>query len=83
VPVLGNYVILFYFHQMQSNIKRQKLIFASILLTGLFTYPVITIANKSVMVAGIPLLFLYVLLVWIIAIIIFASITNTKRKQDE
>jgi hypothetical protein len=68
---------------MQSNIKRQKLIFASILLTGLFTYPVITIANKSVMVAGIPLLFLYVLLVWIIAIIIFASITNTKRKQDE
>ena len=51
---------------------------------GLFTYPVISIANKRVMVAGIPLLFLYVLLVWIIAIIVFASITNTKqRKEDE
>lgn len=36
------------------------------------------------MVAGIPLLFLYVLLVWIIAIIVFAGITSTKpRKQDE
>jgi hypothetical protein len=84
LPVLGNDVILFYFHHMQSNIKRQKLILTSILLMGLFTCPVITIANKKVMVAGIPLLFLYVLLVWIIAIIVFASITNTKqRKQDE
>ncbi|HOZ79278.1 MAG TPA: hypothetical protein PLY34_14895 [Ferruginibacter sp.] len=69
---------------MQSNVKRQKLILTSILLMGLFTYPVISIANKRVMVAGIPLLFLYVLLVWIIAIIVFASITNTKqRKEDE
>lgn len=69
---------------MQSNVKRQKLILTSILLMGLFTYPVISIANKGVMVAGIPLLFLYVLLVWIIAIIVFASITNTKqRKEDE
>lgn len=69
---------------MQSNVIRQKLILTSILLMGLFTYPVISIANKRVMVAGIPLLFLYVLLVWIIAIIVFASITNTKqRKEDE
>jgi len=69
---------------MQSNIKRQKLILTSILLMGLFSFPVISIANKRVMVAGIPLLFLYVLLVWIIAIIVFAGITSTKpRKQDE
>ncbi len=69
---------------MQSNVKRQKLILTSIVLMGLLTYPLISIANKQVMVAGIPLLFLYVLVVWVIAIIVFASIANTKqRKQDE
>ncbi len=81
---LGNYVILFYFHNMQSKIKRQKLILASILLMGLFTYPIISIASKPRMLAGIPVLFLYILIVWIVAIIVFASISSTKqRRQDE
>lgn len=51
---------------------------------GAFSYPVISIANQRVMVGGIPLLFLYVLVVWIIAIIVFASIAHSKPgKKDE
>jgi uncharacterized membrane protein len=69
---------------MQSNVKRQKLILTSILLMGAFSYPAISIANQPVMVGGIPLLFLYVLAVWIIAIIVFASIAHSKPgKKDE
>lgn len=83
MPVLGNYVILFYFHPMQSKIKRQKLVLASILLMGLFTYPVISIASKPAMLAGIPVLFLYILIVWIIAIIIYASIAGTKQRRND
>jgi len=47
----------------------------------LFTYPVITVASKRVIVWGIPLLYLYVLLVWIIGIIVLYTIAGTKQKR--
>lgn len=68
---------------MQSKIKRQKLILASILLMGLFTYPVISIASKPEMLAGVPVLFLYILIVWIVAIIIYAGIAGTKQRRND
>ena len=79
----GKCVILFYFHCMQSKIKRQKLVLASILLIAAFTYPVIAIASRPVLIGGVPLLYLYVLGVWIIAIMIFFSIANTKQRRPD
>jgi len=69
---------------MQSKLKRQKLILISILLFIAFTYPIISIVNKSQLVAGIPLLFLYILIVWIIAIItLYRLADRTQKKADE
>jgi uncharacterized membrane protein (DUF485 family) len=69
---------------MQSKLKQQKLTLFSVLLLTLFTYPFISIANKAAVVAGIPVLFLYILVVWIIAIIVLYRIAERKqKKQDE
>ncbi len=56
----------------------------SVLLLVLFTFPFISVANKPVLFAGIPVLFLYILIVWIITIIVLYRITEGKqRKPDE
>jgi hypothetical protein len=50
----------------------------------LFTFPFISVANRSTLVAGIPVLFLYILIVWVIAIIVLYRIAERKqKKQDE
>jgi 4-hydroxybenzoate polyprenyltransferase len=78
-----NCVILFYFYIMQSKLKRQKLILVSILLMIAFTYPIISIANRSHLVAGIPVLFLYIFIVWIIAIIVLYRLADAKQKKAD
>ena len=65
---------------MQNNFKRQKLILFSVLLMVLFTYPVISLANQAATIGGIPVLFLYILIVWIIAIFILYRIADSKPK---
>jgi uncharacterized sodium:solute symporter family permease YidK len=65
---------------MQNNFKRQKLILFSILLMLLFTYPIISLANRAATISGIPVLFLYILIVWIIAILILYRIADSKSK---
>ena len=69
---------------MQSKLKQQKLTLFSVLLLVLFTFPFISIANKPKLVAGIPVLFLYILIVWTIAIVVLYRIAERKqKKQDE
>lgn len=65
---------------MQNNFKRQKLILFSVLLMALFTYPVISLANRAAVIGGIPVLFVYILIVWIIAIFILYRIADSKSK---
>jgi len=66
---------------MQNNFKRQKLILFSILLLLLFTYPLVSLANKAITIAGIPLLFVYVFVVWIIAIVILYRLADHNHKK--
>ncbi|MBL0357527.1 MAG: hypothetical protein IPP72_11905 [Chitinophagaceae bacterium] len=68
---------------MQSKLKRQKLIVVSIVLFVAFTYPIISIANRVKMVAGIPVLFLYILIVWIAGITILYQIAGRKQKKTD
>ena len=68
---------------MQSKLKQQKLIIFSVLLLVLFTYPVVSIANRSALAAGIPVLFLYIFIVWIIAIIVLYRIAERKQKKPD
>jgi len=55
---------------MISSDKKNKLaIFLGILLFFLFSYPFLEIFNHDVLVAGIPLMPLYLFIVWLLAIL--------------
>lgn len=66
---------------MENNQKRQKLILLSIFLLVLVSYPLITIVNKPLLIAGIPLLYLYIFFVWAAVIFTIFRITAKKRKK--
>jgi uncharacterized membrane protein len=68
---------------MQSKLKQQKLTLFSVLLLVLFTFPFISVANRAAMFAGIPVLFLYIFVVWIITIIILYRIAEGKQKKPD
>lgn len=55
----------------------------SILLFIAFTYPIISIANKATLIYGIPLLFLYILIIWVIAIIVMYRLAERKQKKAD
>jgi tryptophan-rich sensory protein len=67
---------------MQSKIKQQKLTLFSVLLLIIFTYPIVSLANRAMVVAGIPVLFLYIFVVWIIAIVILYRIAEGRQKKQ-
>ena len=66
---------------MQNNFKRQKLTLFSILLLLLFTYPLVSLANKAKIIAGILLLFVYVFVMWINTIVILYRLAEKKKKK--
>jgi hypothetical protein len=68
---------------MHNKLKRQNLTMFSILLLVLFTYPFIVLADKPLLVNGIPLLYLYILIVWIIAIVFLYRLTASKKKKTD
>lgn len=68
---------------MQSKLKQQKLTLLSVLLLVLFTFPFISVANRSAMFSGIPVLFLYILIVWIITIVVLYRIAEGKQKKPD
>jgi hypothetical protein len=68
---------------MQSKLKQQKLTLFSVLLLVLFTFPFISVANRAALFAGIPVLFLYILIVWIIAIVVLYRIAEGKQKKPD
>jgi hypothetical protein len=53
---------------MPDRIKRQQFATISVILLLVFVFPLISIANKASMIAGIPVLFLYLFGVWLGAI---------------
>jgi hypothetical protein len=64
--------------------KNAHFILLSILLFILFTFPFITIFDKKKLVAGIPVLYLYVFVLWMIAIIVFYKmVLNKTQKFDD
>jgi RsiW-degrading membrane proteinase PrsW (M82 family) len=68
---------------MQSKLKQQKLTLFSVLLLVLFTFPFISVANRAAMFAGVPVLFLYILIVWIITIVVLYRIAEGKQKRPD
>lgn len=67
---------------MQDRVKGRRLFFISVLFLVLLNFPVLSIFNKGSMVAGVPALYLYMMLVWlgcIVAIGLFVERRKPKR----
>ncbi len=64
-----------------NRLRRQKLSLFSLLLLVLFTYPFMAMADRPVLVRGIPLLYLYILAVWLLAIIVLFIISSGRNKH--
>jgi hypothetical protein len=66
---------------MKEKQKQQKLFFISILFMMLFSFPFLKMASKNVFVAGIPLFYFYLFLVWFLAIAITLIIADSRKKN--
>lgn len=63
--------------------KEQKLILISILFLILFNFPVLSIFNAGGSINGIPTLYMYVFLVWILLIVAIFSVLRKEGKESK
>ncbi len=59
-------------------IKTQRLAALFALGAVLFNYPLLALFNRAVVVAGVPLLYLYVFLAWALLITLLALVAEKK-----
>ena len=52
--------------------KAQKLTFIFLFFFALLNYPILNLFNKSELVGGFPLLYIYIFMLWILLIIVTA-----------
>ena len=52
------------------------------LFSALLVWPLLTVANRSVLVAGIPALVLYLFGVWVMIVIVLAWASRRPRGED-
>lgn len=77
---LTDYAIFF----MRNNRKTQSYILVSISLFLVFSYPLLSIANKPAFLLGIPVLYVYVFSAWIsgIALLYLAAERSGRKTRD-
>ena len=64
-------------------VTKSRYLLIAILLLLLVNYPLLSAANKEVFVAGIPLLYLYLGIVWGLAILVLYLTTRQYQYQDD
>ena len=63
--------------------RTTRLLFITVLFVLLLNEPLLSLADRPVLVAGVPALFVYVLTVWTVAIGASAWVLHTTRHADE
>lgn len=66
---------------MKEKLKEQKLFFISILFIMLFSFPFIKMANTYFFILGIPQLYFYIFLVWLLSIVLIFFVVDTRKKS--
>ncbi len=69
-----------YYVQMSNN-KTQKLVGIFLLALFLFNFPLINIFGKDIIIAGIPLLYLYIFLVWVAIIVAIVWVVEFRNRK--
>ena len=69
---------------MREIIKEQRLIAFCILFAILYNFPIISLFNKFSKISNIPVLYIYLFVVWFVIIaVIFAIVSNNKGTELE
>jgi hypothetical protein len=63
--------------------KHQRLLALFLLFLMLFNYPVISIVNRPVLVGGIPLLYLYLFIAWLLMLVLLAWVVRDQPSQKD
>ena len=64
---------------MRDLVKGRRLFFISVLFLVLLNFPVLAIFNQGGVVAGVPALYLYLMLVWLGSIVVIGLFVERKR----
>lgn len=64
---------------MRDLVKGRRLFFISVLFLVLLNFPVLAIFNQGGVVAGVPALYLYLMLVWLVCIVVIGLFVERKR----
>ncbi|UYZ60394.1 hypothetical protein [Hymenobacter latericus] len=62
--------------------RGQRLLFVAVLCTVLLTFPLLAIVDRPLRVAGVPVLYLYVLAVWVLVVLLTGWLVR-RRGNDE
>lgn len=63
--------------------KQQRAIAFTILLVCLLNFPILSLFNKAIFVFGIPLIYVYVFIVWAIGIVVIGIVAESKNVEDQ
>lgn len=61
--------------------KSVRFLLIALLMLVMFTYPLLSTANKGIMIAGLPLLYIYIGAVWLLAILILYFTANPLKRK--
>jgi hypothetical protein len=68
---------------MPETHKIQRLLAICVLFFCILNFPVLTIVNKEVLVKGVPVLYLYFFIIWILMIASIMKIIDSKEEEFE
>ncbi|MFD2513752.1 hypothetical protein ACFSRY_07725 [Pontibacter locisalis] len=71
------------YRSMRDRAKGRRLFFISALFLVLLSFPVISIFNKGEVVAGVPMLYLYIMGVWLLCIAAIGLFVDRRRSKRE
>ncbi|OYU97337.1 MAG: hypothetical protein CFE21_03325 [Bacteroidetes bacterium B1(2017)] len=66
---------------MKSRNYRSKLVFLTVLFVVLVNYPVLSVFSRPILIGGIPLLFLYLFVVWVLFLFLVFRLVNKNHDQ--
>lgn len=66
---------------MKKRLKGEKLAVFAVVFLVIMNYPILDIANKKAFIGPFPILYLYILLVWLVFILFLAIFIYLERKN--
>ena len=72
----------FFTQQPMTSKKQPKYIFVAVLMLLLFNFPLLSAANKKLNAAGVPMLCIYIAIVWLAGILLLYLTSTAGEKPN-